>query len=107
MSIKIVEAYEVQGKLFTDWSEACKYERSLNKKEFLYRLRELEGKQRLDKKKAAQCVFRYEPFISKQAQMQRLVKRQSNELREMYKALDEINVKNSLEKRLDNVRPLV
>jgi hypothetical protein len=101
MTIKLVQAYEVQGKLFTDWSEACRYERKLNKEKFVSRLRELEYKQRLDKKKAAQCVFRNEPAIWRQAQMQRLVKRQSNELREMYKSLDEINVKNSLNNRLD------
>jgi hypothetical protein len=102
MTIKLVQAYRTDDdRLFTDWSEACRHDRELNKKEFVYRLRELERKQRLDKKKAAQCVFRNEPAIRKQAQMQRLVKRQSNELREMYKSLDEINVKNSLNNRLD------
>jgi hypothetical protein len=91
MSINIIQAYEVQGKLFTDWSEACRYERKLNRHAFVSRLKELERQQRLDKKEAAHCVFRNEPAVWKQAQMQRMVQRQAVELREMYKKLAEIS----------------
>jgi hypothetical protein len=93
MTIRFIQAqvYEVQGKLFTDWVEARKYDRKVNRAKLISDIRNLEGMQRVDKKEAARCIWRDEESIRRQAQMQRKVQRQSVELREMYKKLAEIS----------------
>jgi hypothetical protein len=86
--INVSVSKTTDGQLFENFQDAVNHQNTLDKRNVLSTLRELERLQREDKKKMNNCPFRNEPAIWNQSNLQRQVKERSNTIR---KLLDHIS----------------